>query len=103
MFLELADIGGSIHQVSRLATFHLPAFRSILVQDVVQNRLFDFEVALVRLVAEDVAISVRRRRLDARSITHAAQEGLVGKIVLVKVCRENNELLERHFYLLSGV
>src|SRR5256885_14948722 len=76
---------------------------AILRQNVIQHRLFDGDVSSLRLLPEDHRIRFRRRRLDARAITHAAQERLVGEILLLEVRREHDELLERNFDLLSGV
>src|ERR1051326_8771040 len=103
MLFEQTNIGGAVEQVAWLATLHLTALDTILLQDMVQHWLFDIDLTFLRLLPEDRGVRVGRRRLDTCTITHATQKRLVSQVFLIEVRREHDELLERNFNLLARV
>src|SRR5215207_10304804 len=69
----------------------------------VEACLAAFETARVGGALENLYVGQWRRRLDARAITHAAQECLVGQITLLQIRRKDDQLLEWNFDLLARI
>src|SRR6266511_4047389 len=69
----------------------------------VQNRLIATNSTCVGRAPEDHTVGRRGRRLNTRAIPHASQERLIGEILFIKICGEDDELFKRNLNLLSGV
>ena len=100
---EETDIVDFVQQVTRLAAFHNPILVRVAFENVTQAVLIDSNATVFRRAFEDLRECSRCWWLDPRAITHASQERLVNEISLVEVRRENDELFERHFDLLTAV
>src|ERR1041384_4655298 len=70
--LEETNINDAVEQVARLAGFHLPVLKHVVVQHVIENRLLDAKPTRERGAADDFDVSRRRRRLHPPAPTHAA-------------------------------
>src|ERR1043165_5476699 len=100
---EETDVVDLVQQITRFASFHDSLLVDITIENVAQARFVDGNTARSRRALKNFCKRRRRRRLDARSITHAAQKCFVHEISFLKVRGEHNELLKRHFDLLSAV
>src|SRR5690349_11945527 len=101
--LEETDVVDFVQQVTRLAAFHHAILFRIAFENVTQAVLIDRNTTRFRRAFEDLRVRRRRRRLDARSITHATQKRVVNEVSFIEVRRKDDELFERHFDLLAAV
>src|ERR1700759_1780050 len=69
--LEQANVRHPVEQVARLAGFHLPTFERVVIEQMIEARLLDLDAARVGRALENLDVSRRAWRLDARTVAHA--------------------------------
>ena len=100
---EQADVVNFVEEISRLATFHYALLSRVLLYHVIQAILVNRDPAIRCRPLEDFDERACRGRLDARAITHSPEKRVVHEISLIEVRREDHELFEWNFDLLTAV